>query len=474
MSNETVIFIITAFLIGSIPFGWVIAKLWGVSDLRKVGSSNIGATNVVRTAGWLPGTLTFILDYLKGIGPMLYVATLNPKISVWIGVAAVLGHCYSPFLKLRGGKGVSTTLGAVTALNPWIGFTAIVIYGITLGLTRVSAIGSLFAMLASAAGTLIFTAENEGKIAVGAMVVVVLARHKDNWDKILGSFAIGIALLAPGVPEQAFADTRGLKDFRGKGVEQAIEPKRITALMPSLAEIVVELGAGEKLVGVSDYTKLPESLAAKAPKLGPYNNISAEAVYSTHPDLVLASMDGNDAKLVGILEKLGLKVVTVNTQSLSDIVRSIDVIGAAIGRAAHPKIKSFKAEVTAEKASKFPNQKRKRVFVQIGWEPLVSVSKATFIDDLVNLAGGKNVFESAAMKYPRPNPEEVIAADPDVIVICKLTETGDETERARAFWLRFTNMKAARNNKIAVIPGDWLTKPGFSLLSGLRELKRVL
>ena len=154
----------------------------GHLDLRDVGSSNVGATNVVRTAGWLPGALTFLLDFAKGVVPMIYF----PQAGIWYGVLAVLGHCFSPFLSFKGGKGVSTTLGALVAFNPWIGGSAILVYALTLAIAGVSAIGSLFAMLAGLAGTMMYSSSNAAKIAVTLMVLVVLARHRDNWNKLLG------------------------------------------------------------------------------------------------------------------------------------------------------------------------------------------------------------------------------------------------------------------------------------------------
>ena len=102
------------------------------------------------------------------------------------------------------------------------------------------------------------------------------------------------------------------------------------------------------------------------------------------------------------------------------------------------------------------------------------LSDAAFFLGLVRLAGGHNVFGDAAAKYPRPNPEEVIARDPEVIVICRLTDTGEEADAARKFWQRFTKLKAVKAGRLHVVPGDWLTKPGFALGRGIEELRRIL
>lgn len=459
--------LLIAFAVGSIPFGWIIARLWGVSDLRKVGSTNTGATNVTRTAGPLPGALTFLLDAAKGLVPVLYAL----ETPAWIGLAAVAGHCFSPFLYFRGGKGVSTTLGAIFGFNPWLGGASLLSYGLGLATTRTSALGSLFAMLTALGGAMLFAGTAGEKLAVLGMVLIVLGRHRENWDKLLASLVVLTALLGT---EAVRAESKALSmsDFRGKKIEAAAAPKRIAALMPSIAETVIDLGAGSRLVAAPEYTRLPAQLG-HVKLIGPYNRLSAEAVYSTRPDLVLASMDGNDAAVVEQLEKLGLRVVTINTQSLGDIHRSMQLIATAIGVRENENLRKMKAafsEATPARSGK----RQARVFVQVGWEPLVTISRNTFIDELVRLAGGETIFADAAMKYPRPNPEEVIAKNPDVIVICKLTDDGDEAGRAREFWSRFKNINAVRSGKLYIVPGDWLTKPGFALIRGVNELKRIL
>ncbi|MBI3556796.1 MAG: glycerol-3-phosphate acyltransferase [Deltaproteobacteria bacterium] len=466
MLNEVTIYLICSFAIGSIPFGWIIARLWGVADIRKEGSTNVGATNVVRTAGVVPGALTFLLDFAKGIVPMIYL----PDPVIWYGLAAVLGHCFSPFLSFRGGKGVSTTLGTLVAFNPWLGGASILIYGVTLGVTRVSAIGSLFAMLTAVCGALIFTSSDAAKLAITLMVLVVLSRHRDNWTKLLTPT---LAILLAAVSALAWPAHRAqaaLMDFRGKEVAVNTRPARIAALIPSLAEAVIDLGAGERLVAAPDYSRLPPTLK-NVSKLGAYNSISAEVVYAAHPDLVIASMDGNEASLIAQLEKLGLKVITVNTQSLAEIVRSMEIVAAAIGDPTNARLLGLRKSLAVATR---PQKPMHNVFVQIGWEPLVTISHATYIDELVRLAGGSNIFETAPTKYPRPNPEEVIALNPDVIIICRLTDTGDEADRARDFWLQFKKLKAVKSGRVHIMPVDWLTKPGFNLMEGMRELRRIL
>lgn len=189
MLLDSRIVLILTFLIGAIPFGWIFAKLWGVKDLRKVGSTNVGATNVVRSVGKMPGALTFLFDFLKGLLPMLLFEcshnNLCESANITVGLVAVFGHCFSPFLSFKGGKGVSTTLGVAFALNPWLGAASLLAYLLGLLMLRVSALGSLYAMLTFFSLTLVFRDDITEKMVVLGIVFLVLVRHRSNWTQLL-------------------------------------------------------------------------------------------------------------------------------------------------------------------------------------------------------------------------------------------------------------------------------------------------
>ena len=145
--------IVGAYLVGAIPFGWIIARARGV-DILRVGSGNIGATNVARMVGMGWGVLVFLLDFAKGAVPVLLVGQLDPPtdiempphgVEVMAGVAAFLGHLFPIYLGFRGGKGVATGAGVAVALVPIITLIALATWGLTLALTRYVSIASIFA-----------------------------------------------------------------------------------------------------------------------------------------------------------------------------------------------------------------------------------------------------------------------------------------------------------------------------------------
>ena len=145
MSLEVCFFLVLAYLLGSIPFGLILAKHMGAGDLRQIGSGNIGATNAMRTGNKKLGALVLVCDLLKGTLSVLIVALFIPYYSPLAGLAAVVGHMYPVWLKGKGGKGVATSLGILIALNPLIFVLTALTWLGTFHFTRISSLGALAA-----------------------------------------------------------------------------------------------------------------------------------------------------------------------------------------------------------------------------------------------------------------------------------------------------------------------------------------
>jgi len=146
MAKELGTVVLIGFLLGSIPCGYLVGKFWGV-DVTKGGSKNIGATNVNRMAGKTAGALTLILDMFKGIlatfAPSYLTINYVPQAAAVCGVCAVIGHCYSPFMGGKGGKGVATSLGVFFSITPLLAFFSILIFLLVAGVSRHVSLGSL-------------------------------------------------------------------------------------------------------------------------------------------------------------------------------------------------------------------------------------------------------------------------------------------------------------------------------------------
>ena len=141
MNVEMASWILGAYLIGGIPFGFIIGKMRGV-DVRTVGSKNIGATNVFRTVGKKWGLIAFACDVLKGLVPTLAAKHCCPDVALWVGVATVVGHMLTPYMKFRGGKGVATAFGMLLGLIPGVVGGAFLVFTLAFASTNYISLGS--------------------------------------------------------------------------------------------------------------------------------------------------------------------------------------------------------------------------------------------------------------------------------------------------------------------------------------------
>ena len=189
------ILLLTSYLLGSIPFGFLVGYLVKRIDIRNFGSGNIGATNVVRVVGKKWGILVFVLDFLKGLIPPCLIACFAPDPNNFIiilgAVLAVCGHNWSIFLKFKGGKGVSTSLGAVAGLGfvfpgMWMVLAiSLAIWVITFSISKVVSIASLAAAASLFITSLIFSLPIEIKIFSFLLFVFIVFRHKKNIQDLL-------------------------------------------------------------------------------------------------------------------------------------------------------------------------------------------------------------------------------------------------------------------------------------------------
>jgi len=147
LAPSPVLWCLVAFLCGSIPFGLLLVKLAGKGDVRAHGSGNIGATNVSRVGGKALGVVTLLLDIAKGFLPIFLAkkAGLSPDLLALMALAAVLGHVFTPWLKLQGGKGVATALGVILAAEPQLMVLPLGTFILVLWLTRHVSLGSILA-----------------------------------------------------------------------------------------------------------------------------------------------------------------------------------------------------------------------------------------------------------------------------------------------------------------------------------------
>jgi acyl phosphate:glycerol-3-phosphate acyltransferase len=139
--------LIIAYLLGSIPFGYLIVKLRTGSDIRDTGSGATGATNVSRKAGKAAGLVTLLLDLSKGYTAVFLASRFDPEIAPWAGLMAIIGHCFPVWLGFRAGKGVATGLGVFLAIAPWEVIVGVSVFALTFWRTRYVSLSSIAAAL---------------------------------------------------------------------------------------------------------------------------------------------------------------------------------------------------------------------------------------------------------------------------------------------------------------------------------------
>ena len=187
ITSPTLYLLLTAvlsYLLGSIPFGLVITRAMGLGDLRKIGSGNIGATNVLRTGSKAAALATLLLDAGKGgVAVLIARALLAEDAAQLAGLMAFLGHLFPVWLGFRGGKGVATFLGTLLALAWPVGLAACATWLVAAALLRISSAAALVSA-ASSAGWVFWFGEGRMLLLVGVLTILVYIRHSENLRRI--------------------------------------------------------------------------------------------------------------------------------------------------------------------------------------------------------------------------------------------------------------------------------------------------
>ena len=188
------VWIVAAYLLGSVAFGIIVSKLFGLPDPRTVGSGNPGATNVLRSGKKLAAALTLLGDVLKGWLPVWLA--LQSDMLMWViasvGLAVFFGHLYPIFYKFKGGKGVATALGVMLAISPLLGLAAVVTWVVVFAISRYSSLAAIVAAaLAPVYAWFLLSAYYDYVIAVTIMAIMLIWRHRSNIQKLLAGTESG-------------------------------------------------------------------------------------------------------------------------------------------------------------------------------------------------------------------------------------------------------------------------------------------
>jgi len=262
-------------------------------------------------------------------------------------------------------------------------------------------------------------------------------------------------------------------DEIGRQVEVRVPPRRIVSVAPSVTEILFSLGLGEKIVGVSSYCNYPPEARSKE-KVGGYITPSLEKIVALHPDLVIQTADGDLKTFVDRLSGLGIPVYIANPRSVAEVLESILKIGGVTSSLPNAqRLAASMREKMQAVQQKVQGRSQPRVLHAMSVDPLISSGKETFVHDLMVLAGGKNVAENARGKHPQLSMEEVMARDPEVILLSAMLSSDSLLEQKK-WWRRWRDISAVRSERIFAIEADLILRPSPRIVKGLEEIAWAL
>jgi len=246
----------------------------------------------------------------------------------------------------------------------------------------------------------------------------------------------------------------------------ALAAERVVSLAPSLSEIMLELDAADRLVGVLDGGERPPALRA-LPSVGHYGKVEMETLLSLHPDLVLLWPDSVPRSQREQLRQFGIPVLVSPTPSLASLAEQFRRIGAAVGRAEQGErlAEAFEAGL-AELRERHARPRPLRVFYQVWNRPLYTLGGRQIISEAIAVCGGRNLFDDLSLPAPQVSVEAVLARDPEVI----LAGTGAQLDE----WKAWPQLTAVRLGQLYEVPDKGLERPSFQMLGAIGKLCEVM
>ena len=282
--------------------------------------------------------------------------------------------------------------------------------------------------------------------------------------------------------------------------QSQVNPKRIVSLSPSNTEMLFAVGAGNKVVGVTDHCDYPEELLQKLKKhqtvsVGGYWNPSVDSIKSLKPDLIVASSHHctvktnycktncirkceQTIKIAKKLESLGFNVLILSPHSLDDVLDQILLIGNITGNVmeAEALVLNLKKRINAVTINLKKTSKKPKVYFEVWNNPYISVNSKTWIGDLLDLAGGTNIFADSVTEWPIISSKEIIKKNPDIMIFPVIPDVprfwgSFEDIKKRQGW---HNVNGILNNRLYEIPRDFISRPGPRLVDALELLVTMI
>ena len=276
---------------------------------------------------------------------------------------------------------------------------------------------------------------------------------------------------APNQSAGSTAETREVTDEAGRRVRLPLKIERIVSLAPNLTEIVYAVGAGDSLVGDTEYCDYPVA-AKNVAKIGDTMHPSIERIIALKPQIVLVSTASQLETFTNQLDQQKIAVYVTNPRSLDEVFRSVETLGDLFGH--HDGAASIVVDMRARSSAvevAMRSVRPVKVFYQVSDEPLYTIGRDSYLTDLVRRAGGVSVTADVASAFPRFSDEAALAARPEAIILPTGGSMGTANSKVAA---SLKNSPAALNNRVYKINEDHLQRPGPRLVDGLEEMAHVL
>ncbi|MFC1738013.1 ABC transporter substrate-binding protein [Planctomycetota bacterium] len=253
-------------------------------------------------------------------------------------------------------------------------------------------------------------------------------------------------------------------------------PERIISLAPNITEILFALGLDDQIVAVSSDSDTPDDALEKQ-KVGTFWRPNTEVIIASKPDLVVTLQFEQQKAAAESLGRLGYHVLTLKIEKTEDLISAIEKIGEATHRkdSAKELIEDISNQLDDLKA-RFSSDDKVKVLWVIQNEPLRVVGRNTFINEIIELAGGENAIGPTIQKYPAIGTEVLMTSQAQVIIQSAMAkdDIDKQTQRAEKFWSKMTNLPAVKNNRIFVIDSDNVLRLGPGLPDGVRLIGHCL
>jgi len=254
-------------------------------------------------------------------------------------------------------------------------------------------------------------------------------------------------------------------DDEGRTVELVQPARRIVSLAPHLTEQLFAIGAGDLIVGTTDFADFPEA-AKGLPRVARAHSVDLERVSAARPDLVLVWGSGFPPATVDAVRRLGVPTFVSEPRRLADIATSLERLGALTGRSPESAAGAFNAKLAALR-DRYRGRREVRVFYQVWNDPLMTLGGRHVVSEGIALCGGRNVFAELAPIAPRISTEAVLAADPEVIITA---EPGARPSGSLATWQRFGRITAVRRNLLVTLDADRINRHGPRIVDEIAVL----